>query len=108
MRIAILGATGGTGRAVTELALAEGHEVTVLVRDPSRLALIHDHLTVIEGDALVAADVDAVIAGQESVFVSLGLSASGERGRSRHRVHHGRRSRAHRNENVRHQPAWWS
>jgi putative NADH-flavin reductase len=77
MRIAILGATGGTGRAVAGLALAEGHEVTALVRDPARLALTSGRLRVLTGDALRADDVDAAITGQDAVFVSLGLSAGG-------------------------------
>lgn len=77
MRIAILGATGGTGREVARLALAEGHEVTVLVRDPARLELASERLRVLTGDALRADDVDAAIKGQDAVFVSLGLSAGG-------------------------------
>jgi putative NADH-flavin reductase len=77
MRISILGATGGTGLAVTRLALAEGHQVTALVRDPARLSLVHERLAVIRGDALIAEDVDKVVAGQDAVFVSLGLSAEG-------------------------------
>jgi putative NADH-flavin reductase len=77
MRIGVLGASGGTGVAVTSLALAEGHEVTALVRNPARFTLAHERLTVVPGDALVAADVDAVVAGEEAVFVSLGLSAAG-------------------------------
>jgi putative NADH-flavin reductase len=37
MRLTVFGATGGTGRHVVEQALAEGHEVTAVVRDPARL-----------------------------------------------------------------------
>ena len=36
-RLIILGATGSLGRRVLEQAIAAGHEVTVFVRDPSRL-----------------------------------------------------------------------
>lgn len=39
MKITIFGATGGTGRHLAEQALAAGHEVTVVVRDPARLAM---------------------------------------------------------------------
>ena len=77
MRIAILGATGGTGLAVTELALAEGHEVTALVRDPGRMPARSARLHLIQGDALAARDVSAAISGQDAVFVSLGLPAGG-------------------------------
>ena len=37
MRLTIFGATGGTGAALVEQALTAGHEVTAIVRDPSRL-----------------------------------------------------------------------
>ena len=37
MRVTVFGAAGGTGRHVVDEALAAGHEVTVLVRDPQRL-----------------------------------------------------------------------
>ena len=37
MRLTIFGATGGTGTALVEQALAAGHDVTAVVRDPSRL-----------------------------------------------------------------------
>ena len=37
MRIAILGATGGTGRSLTEQAIAAGHQVVAVVRNAARL-----------------------------------------------------------------------
>ncbi len=37
MNIIIFGATGGTGRALTEQALAEGHTVTGFDRNPDAL-----------------------------------------------------------------------
>jgi putative NADH-flavin reductase len=39
MKLTILGATGATGACLTEQALAAGHEVTAVVRDPARLAV---------------------------------------------------------------------
>jgi putative NADH-flavin reductase len=39
MRLAIFGATGGTGTYLVEQALAAGHEVTAVVRDPKRLTI---------------------------------------------------------------------
>lgn len=41
MRLAVFGATGGTGRQLVEQALAQGHEVTAVVRDPARLPVEH-------------------------------------------------------------------
>jgi putative NADH-flavin reductase len=37
MRITVFGATGGTGRQLVQQALAAGHTVTAVVRDPARL-----------------------------------------------------------------------
>jgi putative NADH-flavin reductase len=39
MRLTVFGATGGTGTEVVRQALAAGHQVTAVVRDPSRLAV---------------------------------------------------------------------
>jgi putative NADH-flavin reductase len=38
MKIAIVGATGGIGRQALEQAVAAGHDVTAVVRDPGRLS----------------------------------------------------------------------
>src|SRR5262249_55602513 len=38
MKLAIIGATGGIGRQLLERSLDAGHDVTVVVRDPSRLS----------------------------------------------------------------------
>jgi len=39
MKLAIFGATGGTGTCLVEQAIAAGHDVTAVVRDPARLAV---------------------------------------------------------------------
>ncbi|MER6852519.1 NAD(P)H-binding protein [Streptomyces flaveolus] len=77
MRIAILGATGGTGYETVAQTLAAGHTITALVRDGAALRPDGDRLEVIVGDALDAGCVDAVVKDQDAVFMSLGLSASG-------------------------------
>ncbi|MEV5492903.1 NAD(P)H-binding protein [Streptomyces bobili] len=77
MRIAILGATGGTGYETVAQTLAAGHTVTALVRDPAALRPDKNRLKVIVGDALDADSVDAVVKDQDAVFMSLGLSAAG-------------------------------
>lgn len=71
MKLALFGATGRVGGEVLKLALAEGHEVTVLVRSPEKLAP-HDRLTVIQGDVRDAITVSLAIAGMDVVFSSLG------------------------------------
>ena len=44
MKVLILGSTGSIGRHLVPQALALGHEVTVLVRDPSKLEARHECL----------------------------------------------------------------
>ncbi|MBF6091770.1 NAD(P)-dependent oxidoreductase [Nocardia cyriacigeorgica] len=77
MRIAIFGATGTLGRHVLERALRQGHEVTILTRDASRVASTHDNLRVLEGDVLDPAAVDGAVAGQEAVLICLGNGRKG-------------------------------
>jgi uncharacterized protein YbjT (DUF2867 family) len=46
----VLGATGGTGRALVEQALWRGHRVTAFVRSPQKLGPAPEGLTVVRGD----------------------------------------------------------
>jgi len=39
MKIAIFGATGGTGKELIKQALEQGHEIIALVRDPQKLSV---------------------------------------------------------------------
>lgn len=71
-RILIVGATGGTGRALVAQALDHGYHVTALARDPARLGIEHPRLRVLRGDVLDAATLDAAVAGQEAVLSALG------------------------------------
>lgn len=72
MRLLIVGATGGTGRALVEQALERGHAVTALVRNPMRLGLSHDRLTVVVGDVMVPGSLDPAVRGQDAVLSALG------------------------------------
>lgn len=76
MKIAVFGATGGTGREVVEQALNQGHHVTALVRDPSRLPISHPNLTVIQGNVLDAESVAGTLAGADVAVISLGNTAN--------------------------------
>ena len=72
MRLAIFGPTGGTGRRLVERAIAEGHEVSALVRKPSKLTARHERLRVVVGDAFDPASVREAVAGNEAVISVLG------------------------------------
>ncbi len=71
MNILIIGATGGTGRALIEQSLALGHAVTALVRKP-KLKLTHERLSVIQGDVLDPNAVNAAVRGKDAVLSALG------------------------------------
>uniref|UniRef100_A0A2K6R479 Biliverdin reductase B n=1 Tax=Rhinopithecus roxellana TaxID=61622 RepID=A0A2K6R479_RHIRO len=72
-KIAIFGATGQTGLTTLAQAVQAGYEVTVLVRDSSRLPSEGPQPAhVVVGDVLQAADVDKTVAGQDAVIVLLG------------------------------------
>jgi uncharacterized protein YbjT (DUF2867 family) len=72
MRLAIFGPTGGTGRRLVERAIAEGHEVTAFVRNPSKLTARHGRLRVAVGDAFDPDSVREAVAGNEAVICVLG------------------------------------
>src|ERR1700704_5493742 len=74
MDVVIFGATGLTGRLLTEQAFANGHVVTAFVRDTSRLKTPDGSVRVIQGNVLDAASVDRAVAGQNAVFVALGTA----------------------------------
>lgn len=76
IKLAVFGATGGTGKEIVSQALAAGHEVTVLVRDSSRLSVKHDKLYLVIGDVLNPEKVEETLAGSEAVCCSLGHTAN--------------------------------
>jgi putative NADH-flavin reductase len=73
MKALVIGGTGGTGLATIKALLAGGHEVTALVRDASRLPAL-DGVRVVTGDVLDAGAVAEAVAGQDAVFVTLGMT----------------------------------
>ena len=72
MRLVIFGPTGGTGRRLVERAIAEGHDVTALVRNSSRMSARHRRLKVVVGDVSDAGKVREAVAGNEAVISVLG------------------------------------
>ena len=78
MKLAIFGATGLTGGLVLAKALEQGHEVTALVRDPSRVSLNHPQLTVLGGSPTVPEDVERCIKGADVVIHCLGIGGKGD------------------------------
>ncbi len=76
MKLTVLGATGGTGRLVVEQALAAGHSVTALVRDPQKLTVHDANLRVVAGNATDAAAVYRALEGADAMVTTLGGGGS--------------------------------
>lgn len=73
MDILVIGATGGSGRAVCTALLERGHRVTALARHASTLSP-KPGLTTIDGDAMDADLLDRVLPGHGAVVITLGIS----------------------------------
>jgi putative NADH-flavin reductase len=68
MKLAVLGASGRTGRQIVELALEAGHHVRALVRSRGKLQLTHERLEYVMGDATDAAAVQRAVEGCDAVL----------------------------------------
>ena len=74
MKIAIIGATSGIGSAMAQAALADGHEITVLARVPSRMPISHKRLHILAGDAKDPDAIAEVVQGQDVICDCLGTT----------------------------------
>jgi putative NADH-flavin reductase len=78
MRMTIFGATGGTGTQLLRQALEQGHDVTVAVRDPSRLAVSeHERLRVFAADVTDPAAIRPAVEGADAVLSAIGPRGGG-------------------------------
>lgn len=74
MQLTLFGATGPTGALILDKALAAGHTVTVVVRNPDRLTRRDERVRVVLGDVLDPAfDLALAIRGADAVVSSLGV-----------------------------------
>ena len=78
MKIIIFGATGFSGQAILAEAIKQGHDVTVLVRDASKVQIKHNNLTIVEGNVLDSQTVASVVQHQEAVIQCLGVGGKGD------------------------------
>jgi len=78
MELTIFGATGATGTCLTEQALAAGHQVTAVVRDPARLSVPGSPgLRVITANLMDPAAIGPAVAGAGAVFAAFGPRGTG-------------------------------
>lgn len=74
MKILLLGATGRTGKLLLSKALERGHQVNVIVRDKTKLAIQNQALEILEGDVTDRALLSEAINGCEAVVSVLNIS----------------------------------
>lgn len=72
MRLTVFGATGGTGRLLVGQALERGDDVTAVVRDPRRLGVEHDALTVVTADVTDTESIASAVKDADAVLSALG------------------------------------
>jgi putative NADH-flavin reductase len=78
MKLTVFGATGGTGTFIVMQALAAGHEVTAVVRDPARLkAAPGQQLRVVTADVMDPASIIAALDGADVVVNTVGPRGTG-------------------------------
>lgn len=83
MKVLVVGATGGSGRAAVEALVTDGHEVSAFARRASAAFAGTPGVRPVDGDVTDAADVDAAVRGQDAVVVALGIAESPVRVRLR-------------------------
>ena len=71
MKFALFGATGTIGSRILNEALARGHHVTAISRDPARLTVRHANLTVVAADPRDPAAVAKAVTGSAAVVSAL-------------------------------------
>src|SRR5689334_4989052 len=81
-KLTIFAATGGIGRQILEQAVAAGHDVTAVVRDPKKLPEGAGEVRIVTAD--LAAPDPAVLAsaveGADAVLSGLGARSAAEAG----------------------------
>jgi len=77
MKVVVFGAAGRTGKNIVEQALGRGYHVTAFVHKTRGLEEYAEKgLQAVQGDVLVAGDVNRAVAGHDAVLSALGRSSS--------------------------------
>src|SRR6059058_6434692 len=82
MKLTIIAATGGIGRQILEQAVAAGHDVTAVVRNPKRLSGSRGGVRIVTAD-LAAPDptvLASAVEGADAVLSGLGARSAAEAG----------------------------
>ena len=71
-RIVIFGASGRVGSRIVAEALARGHAVTGVSRDPTRIAAEHPQLTKVRGNVMDPDSIEAIVTGFDAIVSAIG------------------------------------
>jgi putative NADH-flavin reductase len=74
LKIIVFGANGGIGKQCVIQALANGHQVTAVLRNPSKLTLTHPNLKIIEGNVNHRLTFSKCLTNQDAVISAIGIS----------------------------------
>jgi putative NADH-flavin reductase len=72
MKLALVGTSGTIGQRILREALRRGHEVTAIVRDPSKITERSPKLQLVAGNVLDAGSVAAAVKGHDAVLLAYG------------------------------------
>jgi putative NADH-flavin reductase len=70
MKVALIGASGFVGSKILSEALLRGHHVTAIVRNPEKIDVSKENLTVKKADVLNVDDLAKILAGHDIVISS--------------------------------------
>lgn len=73
MKLAVLGATGRTGKEVVQQALEAGHSVTAVVRDSSKMTISHENLKVVKGNIFDKSSLSGIFPDHDAIVSCLGF-----------------------------------
>ena len=73
MKILIIGASRGIGKALLECAIHDDHQVTVLARYPEKVKAQGANLRVVQGDVLNPDDLAQAVEQQDAVISCIGV-----------------------------------
>lgn len=78
MKLTIFGATGSTGACLVDQALAAGHDVTAVVRDPARVAAAgHPGLHIVTADIMDPDSISPALTGADAALTAVGPRGTG-------------------------------
>lgn len=77
MKLCVIGAGGKTGQRIVRLALERGHQVTAVLRDPTKLELSHGLLRVRNAPLLEQDALAEILKGHDAVVNAAGYVTNG-------------------------------